>query len=187
MLGYAWDAAQARHRRLALVDKANALGHSGALWRRVADEHRRVRPETEFRALYVDACAMEMVRDPGQFDVIATNNMFGDILSDLGAQLIGGMGMAPSANINPVSGAALFEPVHGSAPDIAGRGRANPFGAILSASLLLRHLKLEQLAAVVDRAVAGAIDKGECTVDLGGKLSTEQTGDAVALRVRREL
>jgi 3-isopropylmalate dehydrogenase len=127
---------------------------------------------------------MQLVRDPSQFEVIVTGNLFGDILSDLTAELIGGMGIAPSGNINPETGRGLFEPVHGTAPDIAGKGIVNPIGAILSASMMVRHLGFSEMANAIEGAVESAIRAGECTRDLGGSLSTGECGDAVAKRLR---
>src|SRR5262249_36153781 len=152
----------------------------GARGRPVMHRH----PESEPRHLYVDAAAMELVRDPTQFEVIVTGNLFGDILSDLTAALIGGMGLAPSANINPVTGRGLFEPVHGSAPNIAGRGIVNPLGAILSAGMMVEHLGDEDTAKRLERAGVGAIRAGESTRDLGGSLTTSEAGDAVVKRLR---
>jgi 3-isopropylmalate dehydrogenase len=127
---------------------------------------------------------MQLVKDPSQFDVIVTSNLFGDILSDLTAELIGGMGIAPSANINPKTGRGLFEPVHGTAPDIAGRGIVNPIGAILSAAMMVKHLGHPEMAEAIEGAVGSVIRAGECTRDLGGNLSTGECGDAVAKRLR---
>jgi len=170
--------------RVCMVDKSNAMGHAGGLWqdrwREIKARHR----EIESRHLYVDAAAMELVRDPTQFEVIVTGNLFGDILSDLTAALIGGMGLAPSANVNPETGRGLFEPVHGSAPDIAGQGVVNPLGAILTASMMVEHLGDADAAKTIEAAVIGAIRAGECTRDLGGALSTSEAGDAVVNRLR---
>ncbi|TMD06964.1 MAG: isocitrate/isopropylmalate dehydrogenase family protein [Chloroflexi bacterium] len=170
-------------REVCMVDKANAMAFAGGLWqsrwKAIAPRH----PEVGSRHLYSDACAMELVRDPSQFDVIVTGNLFGDLLSDLSAQLIGGMGVAPSANLNPETGRGLFEPVHGSAPKLAGRGIVNPVGAILSSAMMLAHLGFEAEAAAVEAAVVNAIRAGECTADLGGGLSTSAAGDAIARRV----
>jgi 3-isopropylmalate dehydrogenase len=172
------------HRDVVMVDKSNAMTHAGALWQQqwkaVAARH----PNVKTRHLYVDAAAMQLVRDPTQFEVIVTGNLFGDILSDLTAELIGGMGIAPSGNINPETGRGLFEPVHGTAPDIAGRGLVNPIGAILSASMMVRHLGHGDMADAMEGAVKAAIQAGECTRDLGGGLSTSEVGDAVAKRLR---
>jgi 3-isopropylmalate dehydrogenase len=170
-------------RRLCMVDKSNAMGHAGGLWQERWQELKGRHPEIETRHLYVDAAAMELVRDPTQFEVIVAGNLFGDILSDLTASLIGGMGLAPSANVNPETGRGLFEPVHGSAPTIAGQGIVNPLGAILTAGMMVEHLGDEEAAKRIEEAVIGAIREGECTRDLGGSLSTAQAGDAVARRL----
>jgi 3-isopropylmalate dehydrogenase len=131
----------------------------------------------------IDACALHMISEPWQFDVVVTEDCFGDILSDVAGGLIGGVGLAPSANINAVTGRAMFEPVHGSAPDIAGTGTANPAAAILAGALMLRHLGFTAEAAAVEAAVAGAIEAGECTADAGGSLSTREAAVAVARRL----
>jgi len=181
ILEYAFGVAK---REVVMVDKSNAMTYAGALWQQqwkaVAAKHAKVKT----RHLYVDAAAMQLVRDPTQFDVIVTGNLFGDILSDLTAELIGGMGIAPSGNVNPQTGQGLFEPVHGTAPDIAGRGVVNPIGAILSASMMVRHLGQTEMANAIEGAVESAIRAGECTRDLGGGLSTREVGDAVARRLR---
>jgi 3-isopropylmalate dehydrogenase len=181
ILDYAFGVAG---REVVMVDKSNAMTHAGALWQErwkaVAAEH----PKLPTRHLYVDAAAMQLVRDPTQFDVIVTGNLFGDILSDLTAELIGGMGIAPSGNVNPETKRGLFEPVHGTAPDIAGRGLVNPIGAILSASMMVKHLGHADMAEAIEGAVESAIRAGECTRDLGGNLSTGECGDAVAKRLR---
>jgi 3-isopropylmalate dehydrogenase len=167
-----------------MIDKSNAMTFAGGLWQErwkaVAAKH----PNTKTRHLYVDAAAMHLVKDPTQFEVIVTGNLFGDILSDLTAELIGGMGVAPSANINPETRRGLFEPVHGTAPDIAGKGLVNPMGAILSASMMVRHLGHTEMADAIEGAVRSAIRAGECTRDIGGNLSTGECGDAVAKRLR---
>ncbi len=167
-----------------MVDKSNAMTYAGGLWQErwkaVAAKH----PEIKTRHLFVDAAAMQLVKDPSQFDVIVTGNLFGDILSDLTAELIGGMGIAPSANINPITGRGLFEPVHGTAPDIAGKGLVNPIGAILSAGMMVEHLGHHEMAVAIEGAVESAIRAGECTRDLGGSLSTSEAGDAVVKRLR---
>jgi 3-isopropylmalate dehydrogenase len=171
-------------RRLCMVDKSNAMGHAGGLWQERWKAIRGEHPEVETRHLYVDAAAMELVRDPTQFEVIVTGNLFGDILSDLTAALIGGMGIAPSANVNPDTGRGLFEPVHGSAPTIAGRGIVNPLGAILTAGMMVEHLGDEDAAKRLEAAVVDVIRAGECTRDLGGSLSTSEAGDAVVKRLK---
>ncbi len=173
---------KARH-KLCMVDKSNAMEHAGGLWQDRWKALVKERPGLEVRHLYVDAAAMELVRDPTQFDVIVTGNLFGDILSDLTAELIGGMGIAPSANINPKTGRGLFEPVHGSAPTIAGQGVVNPFGAILTGAMMVEHLGHEEAAKRIEQAVVKAIGDGDCTRDLGGSLSTSEAGDAVLRRL----
>ena len=181
IIEYAFQTAQ---REVVMVDKSNAMTHAGALWQErwkaVAKKH----PNVKTRHLFVDAAAMQLVRDPTQFEVIVTGNLFGDILSDLTAELIGGMGVAPSGNINPETKRGLFEPVHGTAPDIAGKGIVNPIGAILSASMMVRHLGHTEMAGAIEGAVESALRAGECTRDLGGSLSTSEVGNAVAKRLR---
>ncbi len=171
-------------REVVMIDKSNAMTYAGGLWqdrwKAVAAAHSKVKT----RHLLVDAVAMQLVKDPSQFDVIVTGNLFGDILSDLTAELIGGMGVAPSANINPKSGRGLFEPVHGTAPDIAGKGLVNPIGAILSAGMMVEHLGHHEMAVAIEGADESAIRAGQCTRDLGGSLSTSEAGDAVVKRLR---
>src|SRR5256885_7779073 len=167
-----------------MVDKSNEMTQAGGLWQQQWKAVAKKHPAIKTRHLYVDAASMQLVRDPTQFDVIVTGNLFGDILSDLTAELIGGMGIAPSGNINPETKRGLFEPVHGTAPDIAGRGVVNPIGAILSASMMVRHLGHKEMANAIERAVGSAIRAGECTRDLGGNLSTREVGDAVAKRLK---
>jgi 3-isopropylmalate dehydrogenase len=171
-------------REVVMIDKSNAMTYAGGLWqerwRAISAGH----PNVKTRHLLVDAAAMQLVKDPSQFEVIVTGNLFGDILSDLTAELIGGMGIAPSANINPKTGRGLFEPVHGTAPDIAGKGLVNPIGAILSAGMMVRHLGQSEMADAIEGAVESAIRAGEVTRDLGGHLSTTQAGDAVVKRLK---
>lgn len=171
-------------RDVCMVDKSNAMGFAGGLWQSC---WKQVAPSFEgrftTRHLYSDACAMELVRDPSQFDVLVTGNLFGDLLSDLTAQLIGGMGVAASANLNPETGQGLFEPVHGSAPRIAGQGVVNPIGAILSSAMMLQHLGYKDEAAAVENGVVAAIRSGETTRDLGGSLSTHEAGEAIRKRL----
>lgn len=161
-----------------MADKANAMEHAGGLWRRVFEEVGSEYNDIEREALYVDMLAMDMVRRPERYRVIVTGNLFGDILSDLGAELAGGLGLAASANLHP-GRASLFEPVHGSAPDLAGRDRANPIAAILSGALMLRHLGHAEPAARIEASVRAVVHAGEVTPDLGGSLGTVATGDAV--------
>jgi 3-isopropylmalate dehydrogenase len=176
ILDYAFTLAE---RELCMVDKSNALQHAGGLWQDAFKAARARHPDLKARHLYVDAAAMELVRDPTQFEVLVTGNLFGDILSDLTAQLVGGMGVAPSGNLNPDTGQGLFEPVHGSAPNLAGQGLVNPVGAILSGAMMVEHLGFGEAAKRIENAVATALRRGECTRDVGGSLSTSEAGDAV--------
>jgi 3-isopropylmalate dehydrogenase len=181
ILEHAFEVAR---REVVMVDKSNAMTYAGGLWQERWKAVAKAHPKISTRHLLVDAAAMQLVRNPSQFDVIVTGNLFGDILSDLTAELVGGMGVAPSGNINPKTGRGLFEPVHGTAPDIAGKGLVNPIGAILSAGMMVRHLGYREMAAAIEGAVESAIRAGECTRDLGGSLSTSQAGDAIAKRLR---
>jgi len=173
-----FDTAMKRGRKLCSVDKANVL-ETSQLWRDVVIEVSADYPDVDLTHLYVDNAAMQLVRAPGQFDVIVTGNLFGDILSDQASMCAGSIGMLPSASLDG-SGKGMYEPIHGSAPDIAGQGKANPCAAILSAALMLRHsLGQAEVADRIDAAVAGAIRGGARTGDLGGTLSTTAMGDAV--------
>jgi 3-isopropylmalate dehydrogenase len=179
----AFEFARSKNRaKVTLVDKANAMRHAGGLWRRVFAEVGEGYPDLERDAMYVDAMAMDLVRRPERYAVLVTSNLFGDIISDLAAELTGGIGLAPSANLHP-GRHALFEPVHGSAPDIAGTGRANPLGAVRCAALMLDHFGHPQAAERVERAVAAAIALGRTTADMGGSFSTEDVGGWLADRV----
>jgi 3-isopropylmalate dehydrogenase len=170
--------AQARGRRLCSIDKANVL-ETSQLWRDVVIEVAAGYPDVALSHMYVDNAAMQLVRDPGQFDVILTGNLFGDILSDQASMIAGSIGMLPSASLN-AGGKGMYEPIHGSAPDIAGQGRANPCAAILSAAMLLRHsLGMEAEADRIEMAVRDAVAGGARTADLGGALSTRAMGNAV--------
>ncbi len=166
-----------------LADKSNAVPHVFGLWRRVFFEIAEEFPEVEAEARYVDALAMDLVRMPSHFQVIVAENLLADILSDLGAELVGGLGVAPSANLHP-GRTGLYEPVHGSAPDLAGQGVANPMATVLSAGLLLRHNGAPEAAAAVEAGVDEALAAGIRTPDLGGTLSTREVGawlaDAIA-------
>jgi len=170
-------------RRVTMSDKSNALRFGHDIWQRVFAEVAGEYDEIETNHLYVDALTMQLIKNPTQFDVIVTCNMFGDIVTDLGAQLQGGLGMAASGNILP-GATSMFEPVHGSAPKYAGTDRANPLAAILTAGMMLEHTGLEDAAAQIERAVAGCVEAGECPVDVGGDLGTAATGDAVTRRLR---
>ena len=155
IIRYAFEyARQNRRQRLCMSDKSNAMTFAHGLWQRVFKEVRQEYADIESRHLFIDTLAMEMVRDPRQFDVIVTCNLFGDILSDLGAQLAGGLGLAPSGNIHP-GRTSLFEPVHGSAPNIAGQGIANPLGAVLSSAMMLEFLGFRLQAAAMRVCVSG--------------------------------
>jgi len=166
-----------------MVDKSNAMYHAHDLWQRVFALERERAADIESQHLYVDVAAMQLVRAPGGFDVLVTSNMFGDILSDLASELVGGLGQAPSANINPQTRRGLFEPVHGSAPKHAGKGTANPIGAILSGAMMLRHLGADTSADAIEAAVAAAVRDRATTRDLGGSLSTRAAADAVLARL----
>ena len=173
-----FETAQVRNRKLCSVDKANVL-ETSQLWRDVVIEVSAEFPDVELTHMYVDNAAMQLVRNPGQFDVIVTGNLFGDILSDQASMCAGSIGMLPSAALNG-SGKGLYEPIHGSAPDIAGQGKANPCATILSAAMLLRYsLDMEAAADKIEAAVTAALVGGARTADLGGALSTEAMGDAV--------
>jgi 3-isopropylmalate dehydrogenase len=168
--------------RVTMSDKANAMEHAGGLWRRVFKLVSAEFPQIQSEALYVDMLAMDLVRRPERYQVIVTGNLFGDILSDLGSALVGGLGLTASGNIHP-GRVSLFEPVHGSAPDIAGQDRANPLAAILTSALLLRHLGHGEAASRVEAAVRECVLAGETTAELGGTLGTVAAGDAVLARL----
>lgn len=165
--------------RVTLVDKANAMPAAGKLWRRAFAAVGEEFPGVERDAMYVDAMAMDLVRRPESYQVVVTGNLFGDILSDLAAELTGGLGLAPSANLHP-GRHALYEPVHGSAPDIAGQNRANPIGAIACAALALRQLGRADAAEGIDGAIRRALESGATTADLGGSRTTEEVGEFIA-------
>jgi len=166
-------------RRVLMCDKSNAMTHAGGLWQRVFKEVAVDHPQIETQHMYVDALAMQMVRDPRGFDVIVTNNMFGDIITDLAAGLQGGLGMAASGNLHPGK-TSMFEPVHGSAPPIAGKNIANPFGAILTAAMMLAHLGMKAEAEKIEAAVLEAVQQKKTTADIGGTLGTREAGEWVA-------
>jgi 3-isopropylmalate dehydrogenase len=172
-----FELARSRRGRLTSIDKANVL-ETSRLWRRVVDEIAPSYPDVEVEHMLVDNAAMQLATDPAQFDVLVTENMFGDILSDLAAAVTGGLGLAPSASLSD-GGAGLFEPVHGSAPDLAGRGIANPTAMLRSTALLLEHgLGLRREAAALAHAVDAALSV-VATPDLGGSATTEELGAAV--------
>jgi len=183
IIRYAFE--YARHNRLTRVcmsDKSNALTYGHDLWQRVWAEVRREYAEIEATHLFIDVLAMEMVRDPRQFQVIVTCNLFGDIISDLGSQLAGGLGLSPSANLHPGQ-VSMFEPVHGSAPKLAGKNLANPLASILTVEMMLEHFGWSEEAAALDRAVRAAVREGKTTPDLGGSMGTREVGDWVAAKI----
>jgi 3-isopropylmalate dehydrogenase len=169
-------ASNAKPLRLCMSDKSNAMTFAGDLWQRTFKALKPEYPHIDSRHLYIDTLAMEVVRDPAQFDVIVTNNLFGDIISDLASQLSGGLGLAPSGNIHP-GRTSLFEPVHGSAPNIAGKGIANPFGAVLSSSLMLDFLGWPEESAALKASVKSALAANVTTPDLGGTNNTAEVTD----------
>jgi 3-isopropylmalate dehydrogenase len=183
ILVYAFEYAQRRGlKNVCMSDKSNALPFGHGLWQRTFAEVCQRYPEIDSRHLYVDTLAMEMLRDPAQFQVIVTCNMFGDILSDLGAQLVGGLGVAPSGNIHPGQ-ISMFEPVHGSAPKIAGTNTANPMAAILAVGMMLEYLGFPEVSSQIEEVVREAIRENKTTPDLGGTLGTREVGDWICARL----
>lgn len=189
IIRYAFEYARTKGlKRLCMSDKSNAMTFAHDLWQRVFRELRTEYPEIESRHLYIDTLAMELIRDPGQFDVIVTNNLFGDIISDIGAQLAGGLGLAPSGNIHP-GRTSLFEPVHGSAPNIAGKGIANPFGSVLASAMMLEFLGWQRESQVLVESVKAALREDMIPRDLGGSKVTVEIADwleAFAARAIRQ-
>jgi 3-isopropylmalate dehydrogenase len=180
IIRYAFGLARQQGRqRVCMSDKSNALTYGHDLWQRVFKKVRSEYPEIESNHMYIDNLLMQMVREPSQFDVIVTCNMFGDIASDVGAGLIGGLGLTPSGNIHPGQ-VSMFEPVHGSAPDIAGKDLANPIGAVLASAMLCEHVGWSREARAIEAAVWAAIRENKITKDLGGSLGTRQAGDWLA-------
>jgi 3-isopropylmalate dehydrogenase len=169
--------------KVLMCDKSNAMTHAGGLWQRTFKDISREYPQIKAEHMYVDALCMQMVRDPRQFDIIVTNNMFGDIITDLAAGLQGGLGMAASGNIHPGK-TSMFEPVHGSAPPIAGKNIANPMGAILTTAMLLNHLGFGSEAATIESAVLEALHRKKSTQDVGGTLGTMEVGEWIARRIK---
>ncbi|MFT8737048.1 MAG: 3-isopropylmalate dehydrogenase [Zymomonas mobilis] len=173
-----FETARTRSSNLCSIDKSNVL-ETSQLWRTIVLEVAQEYPDVALSHMYVDNAAMQLVRAPDQFDVIITGNLFGDILSDLASACVGSIGLLPSASLNSEN-KGLYEPIHGSAPDIAGQGKANPLGTILSGAMMLRYtLKREDDAARIEKAVATALEKGARTADLGGNMSTSEMGNAV--------
>jgi tartrate dehydrogenase/decarboxylase / D-malate dehydrogenase len=187
IIRFAFEEARARGRRsVTSITKSNAQGHSMTFWDRIFREVAAGFPEMETASILVDAAAMELIRRPWSFDVVVASNLFGDILSEITATVTGGLGLAPSANLDPSrKHPSMFEPVHGSAPDIAGRGLANPIGAILSAAMMLAWLGEKPAAAAIQAAVVRVLEDGRLrTRDLGGLSSTVEVGEAIAGAVR---
>jgi tartrate dehydrogenase/decarboxylase/D-malate dehydrogenase len=185
VLRHAFELAEGRRGVVTSATKSNASRYGYVLWDEVAEEVSAAFPGVRCERVLVDALAARMVRDPASLDVVVASNLFGDILTDLAAAIQGGMGMAASANLAPGGGSVpgVFEPVHGSAPDIAGRGIANPAGAVWSAALMLEHLGEPGAAQVVMGALEDACRSGVRTADVGGNATTREAGDAVAERV----
>jgi 3-isopropylmalate dehydrogenase len=180
-VAFDWARANGRH-KVVMADKSNVMRYAHDLWQRAFAEVAAEYPDIEASHLFVDALCMQMIKAPQQFEVIVTNNMFGDIVTDLGAALQGGLGVAASANRHP-GRVSMYEPVHGSAPKYAGTGRANPMGAVLSSALMLEDLGHAEAAREVEAAVKASIRAGETTVDLGGRLTTVEVGDRLARAV----
>jgi 3-isopropylmalate dehydrogenase len=178
IIKYAFEYARKTDGKLTLCDKSNVLTYSHNLWQRAFKEMAVNYQDVKTDHFLIDAITMKMVRNPEVFDVIVTCNIFGDIITDLGAELQGGMGLAASGNINPET-VSMFEPVHGSAPDIAGKNIANPLAAILSAGMILEYLGYSDFNKMVESAVKEAIDNNYLTPDMGGELSTEEVGSEV--------
>jgi 3-isopropylmalate dehydrogenase len=176
---FAFNLAQKRAKKhITLGDKSNAVRFGGGLWQRVFKEVAKEFPQVKADHLFVDVMAMEMVRIPERFDVIVTSNLFGDILTDLGAAISGGLGVARSSNLHPGK-IGLFEPIHGSAPDISGRGVANPMAAMLTAGSMLTYLGFSGIEAAIESAVCAAIDQEFVTPDLKGTRNTQEVGDFI--------
>ena len=187
VIRYAFDFARNHGRKKVLMsDKSNVMTYAHGLWQRVfklvAAEH----PGIQASHMYVDALCMQMVRDPRQFEVIVTNNMFGDIITDLAAALQGGLGMAASGNIHPGK-TSMFEPVHGSAPLLAGKNQANPIGAISTAAMMLAHLGLNSHAEKIEAAVLEAVRQKQITCDVGGNLGTRESAEWIAKQVAKSM
>ena len=181
---YAFEFAKARGlTKVCMADKGNAMPQGHALWQRVFREVASQYPQIEPTHYYIDALAMYLVVDPAQFQVIVTNNLFGDIVTDLAAAFQGGLGMAGSGNIHP-GRTSMFEPVHGSAPKFAGKNVANPIGAISSAALMLETLGMKDEAAAIEAAVLAAVRENQVTQDIGGRLGTREAGDCIVRSIR---
>lgn len=185
IIRYAYELARREHKTLTSISKGNALNYSMVFWDQIFSEVGREYPDVKTCSYLVDAASMFMIKDPKRFEVVVTSNLFGDILTDLGAAISGGMGLAAGANINPErTYPSMFEPIHGSAPDIAGQRIANPMAAIWAASQMLDFFGYEKLgAAVVDAIEQTMVDGRVLTSDMGGTAKTNEVGDAVAARL----
>lgn len=180
ILRFGFELARSRRRKLMMATKSNAQRYAYVLWDEILEQLKPQYPDVAAQRQHADALAMNFVRTPEQFDVVVASNLFGDLLTDLGGVIAGGLGLAPSTNTNPERNyPSMFEPVHGSAPDIAGQGIANPVAAIQSAAMMLEWLGEGRAAAAIRRAVEAALAGGARTPDLGGRLTTVQMGDAV--------
>lgn len=181
IIRYAFEVARKEKRSLTSISKGNALNYSMVFWDQIFKEISEEYPDVETHSLLVDAAAMFMVKDPKRFEVVVTSNLFGDILTDLGAAISGGMGLAAGANLNPEGEfPSMFEPIHGSAPDIAGKGISNPMASVWAISQMLDSFGREDLGKQVLDAIEAVLEEGNCkTPDLGGTASTSQVGDAI--------
>jgi 3-isopropylmalate dehydrogenase len=185
IIRFAFEYARANGRKKVMMsDKSNVMTYAGGLWQRVFKEVAREYSDIQTQHMYVDALCLQMVREPRSLDVVVTNNMFGDIVTDLAAALQGGLGMAASGNIHP-GRTSMFEPVHGSAPTIAGKNIANPMGSILTAAMMLAHLGLNAEAQKIENAVLDAVRERKTTVDVGGLLGTRECAHWIAERVTK--
>jgi len=187
IIRYAFEYARASSRKKVLMsDKSNVMTYAGGLWQRIFKEVAQEFPDIATQHMYVDALCLQMVREPRSLDVIVTNNMFGDIITDLAAALQGGLGMAASGNIHP-GRTSMFEPVHGSAPPLAGKNIANPMGAILTGAMMLAHLGLDAEAECIETAVLEAVRQKKTTADIGGALGTRECAHWIAAAVGKQL
>jgi len=185
VLWYGFELARKRRKRLTMATKSNAQRFAYVLWDEILEELAPQYSDVQSERQHCDALLMNLVRWPERFDVIVASNLFGDLLTDLGGVLAGGLGLAPSTNTNPERRfPSMFEPVHGSAPDIAGQGIANPIAAILSSAMMLDHLGCSAAARRIETAVAAALASGNKTKDLGGKLTTKEMGDAILSKLQ---
>ena len=183
IIEYAFQHARTHGRtKVCMSDKSNVMAYAGDLWQRCFKEVAGRYPAIQTNHLYIDALTLLVVRQPKDFQVVVTNNMFGDIVTDLAAALQGGLGMAASGNINP-NGVSLFEPVHGSSPPLAGKNLANPMGSILTAGMMIEHLGMTDAATRIESAVIACVNDGKTTRDIGGALGTREVGDAVTAKL----